>query len=265
LTDPLVDPLLKQNGASLLDKIVYESLGQTYVSIRVESRRRGARVGDLVTLADSVGRLLLQVRSHHLTAQAALSFVRAGRADLLIGLPESSWLDAKRQGYDLSVDEGTIELAQDVARFANGSEASLLVVGLATKKRPGLEVIAEVVPAPEPYDCARYQKAIDRRVFPPIDGLIVEDVQAIRSNGRTGHLLVVFVPRQPEEVKPVLVHGAIVGNKVEGAFISIIQRRGEGSQPVSPQAIHATLAAGRALLRRGELPFDNARSQSQAE
>jgi hypothetical protein len=50
------------------------------------------------------------------------------------------------------------------------------------------------------------------------------------------------------------VHGAIVGDKTEGAFISIVQRRGEHPITITAQSIHATLAAGRALLRRGEVP-----------
>jgi hypothetical protein len=32
------------------------------------------------------------------------------------------------------------------------------------------------------------------------------------------NLLVVHIPPQPEELKPFLVHGAIVGGKVEGAL-----------------------------------------------
>jgi hypothetical protein len=72
--------------------------------------------------------------------------------------------------------------------------------------------------------------------------------------GRAGHLLAILVPAQPEESKPVLVHGAIVGDKTEGAFISIVQRRGEHPITITAQSIHATLAAGRALLRRSEVP-----------
>ncbi|MBF6336831.1 hypothetical protein IU450_13140 [Nocardia abscessus] len=58
---------------------------------------------------------------------------------------------------------------------------------------------------------------------------------------------------QDEELKPFLVHGAIVGGRVEGAYISIVRRSGEDSIPISAQQIHSTLAAGRALLRRGQL------------
>lgn len=43
--------------------------------------------------------------------------------------------------------------------------------------------------------------------------------------------------------------GAIVQGRTEGAFISIVRRRGEHSVPLSPAVIHAALAAGRALLR----------------
>jgi hypothetical protein len=64
-------------------------------------------------------------------------------------------------------------------------------------------------------------------------------------------IILVLVPPQPEELKPFLVTGAIVGDRVEGAFISIVRRRGEHSIPISAPAIHASLAAGRALLRFG--------------
>lgn len=75
-----------------------------------------------------------------------------------------------------------------------------------------------------------------------------------------GNLLVVHIPPQPEKLKPFLVHGAIVGGKVEGAFISIVRRRDEHSVPITAPAIHAMLAAGRALLRRGELPHPGQQS-----
>ena len=67
-------------------------------------------------------------------------------------------------------------------------------------------------------------------------------------------LVVVAVPAQEEELKPFLVHGAMVSGKIQGAYISIVRRSGEDSIPITAQQIHSTLAAGRALLRRGELP-----------
>lgn len=63
-------------------------------------------------------------------------------------------------------------------------------------------------------------------------------------------LIAIEIPPQPEELKPFLVHGAITADgATEGTFISIVQRRGEGSIPITAPMVHATLAAGRALLR----------------
>jgi hypothetical protein len=85
-----------------------------------------------------------------------------------------------------------------------------------------------------------------------VDGLEVFSVRAEAG----GDLLAISVPPQPEELKPFLVHGAILEGKVEGAFVSIVRRRGEHSVPITAPAIHAMLSAGRALLRRGQLPED---------
>ena len=98
---------------------------------------------------------------------------------------------------------------------------------------------------------AQHLKAIDQRVFPPVDGLAVEEVPV-----GDGSLILIYVPPQPEESKPFLVTGAIVDERVEGAFISIVRRRGEDSIPITAESIHATLAAGRALLRRGVIEED---------
>jgi hypothetical protein len=73
-------------------------------------------------------------------------------------------------------------------------------------------------------DIDRYREVIDERIVPPIEGLTVERADL----GNEGGLLIIGVPRQPPELQPFLVHGAIAGDKVEGAFISIVRRRGEG-------------------------------------
>ncbi|WP_022883710.1 hypothetical protein [Glaciibacter superstes] len=50
-------------------------------------------------------------------------------------------------------------------------------------------------------------------------------------------------------MQPYLMHGAIVEEKVEGAFLSIVRRRGEGSITASVQQIHAYIVAGKRYLR----------------
>jgi hypothetical protein len=87
---------------------------------------------------------------------------------------------------------------------------------------------------------------VDLPAVPALKPLVVET--------RVGHgLVVISIPTQEEELKPFLVHGAIVDGRMESA-ISIVRRSGEDSIPITAQQIHSTLAAGRALLRRGQVP-----------
>ncbi|WP_137354726.1 RNA-binding domain-containing protein [Nocardia farcinica] len=210
------------------------------------------KVGDIIELAE-VCQTIMRFPPQHRRGSAADSprmiwnLLRAGQMEWLIGEDESSFLEVKSVGYDLMQWPGKIELAQDVARFANSEEGGVLIVGFRTKRRLGGETISKLTPI----DCQdgvvdQYRKVIDSRVYPLIDGLEVERFQ--QSNGNA--ILAVKVPRQNDESKPFLVHGAIVGDKYEGAFISIVRRRADGSVPVTAPAIHAYLAAGRRAFHR---------------
>ena len=59
-------------------------------------------------------------------------------------------------------------------------------------------------------------EVLDARIVPPVDGLIVEAF----ATSATDSLLAIYVPKQPAEMQPYLVHGAIAEGKVEGAFFS---------------------------------------------
>jgi hypothetical protein len=167
-----------------------------------------------------------------------------GAPESIVGLAESEWLEVKSQGYNLDSLADRIELAQDVSRFANSEEGGILVIGYRTKKNRHGEVVSKLTPIKENFaQVNRYRSVIDARVFPPIDGLGVRS-----SRHGAGWILSILVPPQNEENKPFLVHGAIVDGKIEGAFISIVRRRGEASIPITGPAIHSMLAAGRRLL-----------------
>lgn len=254
---PLLKPLLDRLGTLLLECVLHGVGNQGLLVLRVKYGPRGATVGDAVDMGQSIAMFLSGMRDGALGPDSVLGMLAAGRSDLLIGVPESVWLEVKSQGYDLgSGDAPKIELAQDVARFANGEMDSLLLIGFRATKDPqtGDEAINKVTSALMPFNAQQYHQVIDYRIFPPVLGLVVTGYTVPLKGGRQGHLLAIRVPAQPEESKPFLVHGAIVGDKVEGAFISIVQRRGEHSIPITGPSVHATLAAGRALLRRGIVP-----------
>ena len=198
---------------------------------------------DAIALAEAFG------ENGALTRDISADLVRAGHAGTLIGQPEGHWLDVKRQHYDLDTGVGKIRLAQAVAKFANAELGGVLIVGMAGKKIPGGEIIEKICPVPiSGRWMKKYRQAVETRLYPPPDLLSIEAI-AVDDGG----LVLIDIPPQPEELKPFLVHGAILNGDEAGAFISIVRRRGETSILTTAPMIHSMLAAGRALLRQGEL------------
>ena len=246
----LLEPMLAQFGAAFVHADQYGEAPFAGIpwlwTVWVKPRIRGETMATAFRLGLSVSQLVEAAEGGRIGPEKALELLKAGFGETLIGQPESQWLEAKACAWDLADLAGRIELAQDVSRFANGDSGAVLVVGFGTKKISGVDTLV-LGPGTSfsRRDVDRIHKVLDQRIHPPIDGL---QVQAV-SDGRGGNLLCIYVPNQPEELKPFLVHGAIVGPKVEGAFISIVRRRGEHSIAIGPASVHAALAAGRALLR----------------
>ena len=244
-------PLLARHGSRFVKAYAdINSMGPPWPwTLFVAAKTRGRKLGEIYADAEEVVAFMDALTGGGLARETVLELLRAGKPEVLIGQPEGAWLDVKRQDYDLASDSGKISLAQDVARFANAEYGGIVVVGMSAKKVSGGEIIHAVTPVPvSPHGMRRHRQAIDTRLFPPPDELTVEEIEV---DG--GAIIVVHVPPQPEEHKPFLVHGAIVGGKVEVGFISIVRRRGEESIPIRPESIHGMLAAGRALMRRGEI------------
>lgn len=250
---PLVGPYLDRNRATIrsLEPDAYRTMAPYFHTISLGIPTRNRTLLDLYGIADSLECLLDAAQTGGLTRDTIADLVIGQHAHLLIGLPENSWLDVKSQHYDLSTPAGKISIAQAVSRFTNAEDGGVLVIGMSTKRRPGGEVIKAIQPVPLDSKTVRqYRRALEERLFPFPVGLRVEPVEIQPGEG----LLVISMPPQPEELKPFLVHGAILNGKVEGAFISIVRRSGEDSIPITAAQIHSTLAAGRALLRSGQLP-----------
>jgi hypothetical protein len=145
--------------------------------------------------------------------------LRLGRPDVLIGAPESSWLEVKSYDYRrLSSGAEKIKLAQDVARFANAN-GGLLVLGLKTSKSNGIDIISRVAPLPLPSrSVSDYRQTVDAHVYPFVRGL-----ELFRVPYGDGELLAINIPSQSEDDKPFLVYGnlgSITDGKVKGKFVS---------------------------------------------
>ncbi|MGP4046853.1 ATP-binding protein [Streptomyces sp. 2A115] len=251
---PLLSPYLKRHRASLVSIEMNANYYHPLIwDIEISCSPRGRDMAALFQVGEGALALLEAFESGELTRETTLDLLRSGNAQVLIGQEEGPWLDVKSAHYDLRSPGGKISIAQAVARFANAEHGGIVVVGMRGKKVPGGEIISAICPVPMDGRMLRnYQTAIEQHLYPPPDYLDIETVPV-----EEGNLVVLHIPPQPEEHKPFLVHGAIMDGKVEGAFISIVRRRGESSIPITAPAVHATLAAGRALLRRGELPQDD--------
>ncbi|MER7842286.1 ATP-binding protein [Streptomyces sp. NPDC096040] len=254
--DPLyrsaLRPFLTRHRATLQNiEMVGSQVTSPWVwEFDIECSLRLRTVEDLYEIGRGAIALLDAFASGHLTRETTLDLLRAGHADVLVGQPEGPWLDVKSCHYDLDSTQGKISIAQSVSRFANAEHGGIVVVGMKGKKVPGGELIHSIHPVPvDGRTLRRYQSALENHLYPPPDLL---DIECCATDGKG--ILFLHVPPQPEELKPFLVHGAVVDGQVEGAFISIVRRRGEGSIPITAPAIHSTLAAGRALLRRGQIP-----------
>ena len=220
------------------------------VHVEIGFHNRGRKVANLVGVGLDALALLDAFENGTPGRHQIADLLRGGHAESLIGQAEGQWLEAKRQHYDLNTTSGKISLAQAVARFANAETGGLVVVGLETKAVAGQDMIRKVTPVPhDPLIVRKYQQTLKDRLYPPVDGLQIE---AIPGNG--GDLVLLDIPPQPEELKPFLVHGAVIDGRTEGAFISIVRRQGDLTIPTTAAMIHAALVAGRALLRRGQLP-----------
>jgi hypothetical protein len=219
------------------------------VELRISVPWRGKTAAALSEVGEEALRLCEAFGTEAITRDTVAALVRGGGAHLLVGQPEGNWLDVKAEEYDLAKTHGKISLAQAVARFCNAEDGGLIVIGAKAKKVRGGEVIRQVRGVIPRYQdtSARYLRILDQHLYPPALGLRIDLV----STNSDRVLIAIDIPPQPEEQKPFLVHGAITAEgDTEGSFISIVQRRGEGSIPITAPMIHASLAAGRALLRR---------------
>jgi len=218
--------------------------------IDAEFLRRDTFASRLLSLAGSIGATI-----GHLAGGAdpdsVVNVIEAGYPSSLVGAQESESLEAKSHPWDLDTDAGKIELAQDVARLANAT-GGVIVIGAATRKREGEETITKVdgIRA-DLFSPHRARMTIDARVYPTVEGLIVRKVPVAGSNLCVAYIR---VPHQDLARQPFVVHGAIVGRRVEGSFISIVKRRGDQSLSVRPEELHTWLTVGRRLLREGRMP-----------
>lgn len=215
-----------------------------------------APVGSAVEFA---GRAIFVAESQRTgghTVERLLALLRAGDAHALLGAPAPAVFQCL-PGPPPDDDAGRFGLAGEVCAFANSAAGGLLVLGVDLAGTAAGDRAAAVRPFAIGDGVGRVAGIIRSMVFPEPAGLVVESVPAAPAGPADDGLIVVAVPPQDRVLKPFLVHGTLIEGSFLAQFASIVERRGATiyAQPIA--ALHAQIAAGRALLRRGPAGGDD--------
>ena len=243
----LVSPLLAQHNAGWTGTWTDDE--GAFLGIHAGASLAGERrsVGELYRLGSDLQDLLDAASgTGALTAQATRHLVAAGRLSLLLGQRESRWLEAKGIPYVLATEAQKWELAKDVAAFANGGEDALLILGVATREDVNGDVLhaARAFPLAD-MDVPAMRASLRDRIVPLIPDL---DIGVVEERAGYGYGWI-RIPAQPEELRPFILSGALLGASVIGTHVSIPFRAGEDTAYLDPAAVHSLLAAGRSALR----------------
>ncbi|WP_156960178.1 AlbA family DNA-binding domain-containing protein [Amycolatopsis taiwanensis] len=244
----LLDSWLQARGGKLVNFEPGDFGFRWYWKVYFSVPLRGKTVTDVHLIGADAIRVLETHAEGEVTLDSLRALLRSGHAEAIVGMPEGQLLEAKRHLH-LEDEKSRLELAKDVSAIANSPTGGLLVVGLATRRESGRDVVSTVHPFRDTGQARRVRSVLDRLIYPPIDRLDVSLVPAGGSYSPEEHLLVVIVRPQPPELTPFIVTGVVVDQRVFGSYIGLFERRGEDTVASTAASIHAGLSAGLALLR----------------
>jgi hypothetical protein len=210
----------------------------------------GIMLGDVAEVHSRLAYTFMYMNLSPTSPIQVVELIRIGGVGRLVGMHENEWLDAKRAPYELKEGKELwkLDLALDVASFANSDQGGVIVVGIATRNIGGSDVLSQIRPVPiEPGRPRRYHDVLNARLAPLVDGLVIESYKHLG-----GEIVSIFIPPQRAELKPFVVDGGVSRSGHPGRLFSVVRRRGEVTSVASLHEIQALLAAGRAFLRGQE-------------
>lgn len=158
----LLGPLLDRHDAALEGSYRDDQGGHLFEVFLLSLRGEGRTVGELFALGVEAQALLDAARADgELGASTARDLVAAGQASVMLGQPESRWLDAKREPHALSGDAAKWEFAKDVAAFANTGRDALIVYGIETRREHSGDVLGTL----RPFELTSFDVAAARQVL----------------------------------------------------------------------------------------------------
>jgi Putative DNA-binding domain len=216
----LLGPLLTRHQAGIASLDVSAGDDTFYLRLDVAFPYAGKTVDDAYAIGQDIEQLLAATQNGELNFWTARDLIRAGRWDLLLGQPESDWLDAKSTPYDRRKPNWRWEIAKDVAAFANSPTGGLIVLGMTARDQGDGEVITGV----KEFDLRTaprhvFRNVVAQNIYPRLEGFEVDRVEGA-TKGRG--LVTLVIPPQRERRRPFIVTGVVHGRAVLGAHLLIL-------------------------------------------
>lgn len=236
-TPALLAPMLSRLGAKAMAPFEGpRDEGQVVVKVEFEQMANRV-VGDLLELATDVRALLVAARRGDIDRAVARDLLAAGHIRLLIGKPESAWLEVKKQPWDLSTDTGKAEAAKDLSALAN-ARGGLLVIPAKTEGVSGRDVIASVKIFPlERFSETQLRDVLSAWTFPPLQ-VEVDVVEVSAGRG----FVVLNVDAAPDDKWPHLVVKDPEA-PFPSAAIAAYRRDGDQNRALGAAELHALLTS----------------------
>jgi predicted HTH transcriptional regulator len=180
-----------------------------------------------------------------------LEALAANAPDVLMGTPESSWLEFKGAPYDLTDATGKLELLKDVTALAN-SAGGCIVIGVGTERDPttGRELAKDCRRIPKDrINAKQYQQVLEEGTYPPLRD--VEMHWRLEENEKG--IFIIEVPPALDGQRPVMVNKVREEGSTREILFGVFQRSDDSVARFLPAEIHAQIQLGRQLQRAGIL------------
>lgn len=244
--EALLAPLLDRHNAEHAGSYPDDQGGRDFEIHSLRLLDDGRTLRELFALAVEAQALVDAAQAEgELTALTARDLIKAGRVSVLLGQPETSWIDAKVQPHDISGEKAKWELAKDVAAFANTGRDAIIVFGVEAAMGPSGEVLDRARAFElSGFDVEAARAVLRQRLTPILPDI---DLQVVEDRGGHGYGWV-FIPAQPTDVRPVMVSGVFVDGHTQGSHVSVPIRVGEDTAHWDASRIHSLIQAGRVAL-----------------
>ncbi len=244
----LLNPLLGRLRAGPMSITRIDGVPGCALEIDVAIPTRGRMVGDALQIGHEVERLVEAAysRGAQLTAPTVADLLRTGHGDVLTGQPENDWLDVKSRVYELRDEYGKLQLAKDVASFANAG-GGVIAIGLSSRRTRQGETIGPLRPVNVTgVSIAQYRAVLRDWLHPRLGGVRID---LIASGLTPDHgIIVIEIPAQSPAALPFLIRRADIAGKIRSQHFTIPVRVADDNATWDLGEIHSLIVAGRAAL-----------------